>query len=70
MVEVKEILKDVFGEVITNYITNVRVVDKTLHLYLTSSTLKHQLFHESQKLLERIHEKIGYTAFEEVRLHG
>lgn len=70
VVEVKDNLKELFGDMISEYVSNVRVSGKTLHLYLNSSTLKHQLFHEREKLLARIHEKIGYEAFEEVRLHG
>ena len=69
-VEVEEYLIELFGPVIKEYLVNIRIQHKTLHLYLNSSTFKHQLYHEKELLLERLHKKIGFEAFEDVQVHG
>ena len=70
VVEVKQHLVDLFGDIVTEYVTQVRVQDDKLHLYFNSSTLKHQLYHDKVRLMELIHEKIGYKAFTDVLVHG
>ena len=69
-VEVEEYLVELFGPVIKEYVTNVRIQNKILHLHLNSSTFKHQLYHEKEMLLERLHKKIGFVAFDDVQVHG
>lgn len=69
-VKVEEYLIEIFGPVAKEYLLNVRINDKALHLYFNSATFKHQLFHEKEMLLTRLHEKIGYKAFDDVYMHG
>ncbi len=70
VVEVNKHLIDLFGTIVEEYLSHIRVQHKTLHLYLSSSTLKHQLYHDKQKLLDRLHEQFGHDIFEDIQLHG
>ena len=69
-IEVENCLIDIFGGIIKEYLSSVRIQGKVLHLHLNSATFKHQLYHDKEMLLQKIHEKIGFVAFEDVQLHG
>ncbi len=69
-VEVEKCLVELFGPIINQYLTRVRVTGDILHLYINSSTFKHELYHDKLKLMDKLHEKIGFAAFTDVQVHG
>jgi hypothetical protein len=70
VVEVEKHLVELFGDVVQQYLTRLHITGETLHLYVNSSTLQHDLYHGKQKLMDHLHERIGNVVFKDVQVHG
>ena len=69
-IEVEKHLNELFGEIVKQYLTRLHITGETLHLYVNSSTLQHDLYHGKQQLMDRLHERIGREVFKDVQVHG
>lgn len=56
---IKNVLQELFGKIMENYITKVTVKDDLLFLHIKSSTLRHELFLNRIQMKDRINEELG-----------
>ena len=69
-VSAQNTLEELLGDIIKEYINKIRVHEDKLHIYLNSSTLKHELYHQKPTLLERINESIHGDPISDIVFHG
>ena len=61
--------KDVVGNAIARYTTNIYIKNQTLHVHLSSSVVKQELLMSRAVLIKNLNEKVGATVIYDIVFH-
>ena len=67
-VDIKEVVKNVLGKNLLNYIKDIHVMDEKLIIKLSSSSLRSELSYSKEKLLKNINDNFQESEIKEIIL--
>tara|TARA_B100001057_G_C22245947_1_gene717548 strand:+ start:226 stop:522 length:297 start_codon:yes stop_codon:yes gene_type:complete len=60
--------REIMGNGVQNYTTNIRLQNKTLYVYLSSSVLREELSYGKDKIINLINEELGDEVIKKIIL--
>lgn len=69
-VKIEDILYSIFGDIGRQYILGVRLRGNIAHIYVSSSTFKHELHYNRIQLKERINSNLENEEIQDIMIHG
>ena len=67
-IDIKEVVKNVLGKNLLNYIKYIHVIDEKLIIKLNSSSLRSELSYSKDKLLQNINDNLQESEIKEIIL--
>ena len=67
-IDIQEVVKNVLGKNLLNYIKDIHVMDEKLIIKLNSSSLRSELSYRKDKLLQNINDNIQESEIKEIIL--
>ena len=67
-IDIQEVVKNVLGKNLLNYIKDIRVMDEKLIIKLDSSSLRSELSYSKEKLLKNINDNFQESEIKEIIL--
>ena len=67
-IDIKEVVKNVLGKNLLNYIKDIHVMDEKLIIKLDSSSLRSELSYSKEKLLKNINDNFQESEIKEIIL--
>ena len=67
-IDIKEVVKNVLGKNLLNYIKDIHVTDEKLIIKLNSSSLRSELSYSKDKLLKNINDNLQESEIKEIIL--
>ena len=67
-IDIQEVVKNVLGKNLLNYIKDIHVVDEKLIIKLSSSSLRSELSYSKEKLLKNINDNFQESEIKEIIL--
>ena len=67
-IDIQEVVKNVLGKNLLNYIKDIHVVDEKLIIKLNSSSLRSELSYSKEKLLKNINDNFKESQIKEIIL--
>ena len=67
-IDIQEVVKNVLGNNLLNYIKDIHVIDKKLIIKLNSSSLRSELSYSKDKLLQNINDNLQESEIKEIIL--
>ena len=67
-IDIQEVVKNVLGKNLLNYIKDIHVMDEKLIIKLNSSSLRSELYYSKDKLLKNINDNFQESEIKEIIL--
>ena len=67
-IDIQEVVKNVLGKNLLNYIKDIHVMDEKLIIKLDSSSLRSELYYSKEKLLKNINDNFQESEIKEIIL--
>ena len=67
-IDIQEVVKNVLGKNLLNYIKDIHVMDEKLIIKLSSSSLRSELSYSKEKLLQNINDNLQESEIKEIIL--
>ena len=67
-IDIQEVVKNVLGKNLLNYIKDIHVIDEKLIIKLSSSSLRSELSYSKEKLLKNINDNFQESEIKEIIL--